>query len=122
MLVALAMVGLSIPAAARSPPSTDSRIQANSTPPCSRTRSTAAHRRQRPHNLGGVWGYAGYTSDIAKDYDVGEVPMTPLADKLFKERQAHDNVGSALSSDGRSSSRPVSVEDHPTAESGSDSV
>ena len=43
-------------------------------------------------DLSGVWGYAGYTSDIAKDYDVGELPMTPLADKLFKERQANQGV------------------------------
>ena len=43
-------------------------------------------------DLTGVWGYSGYTSDIAKDYDVGEVPMTPLADRLFKERQANQGV------------------------------
>src|ERR1700689_3565708 len=43
-------------------------------------------------DLSGVWGYAGYTSDIAKDYDVGEVPMTPLAERLFKERQANLGV------------------------------
>jgi hypothetical protein len=43
-------------------------------------------------DLSGVWGYAGYTSDIAKDYDVGELPMTPLADKLFKERQANQGI------------------------------
>src|SRR5690242_17739116 len=43
-------------------------------------------------DLSGVWGYAGYTSDIAKDYDVGELPMTPLGDKLFKERQANQGV------------------------------
>ena len=40
-------------------------------------------------DLSGVWGYGGITSDIARDYDVGELPMTPLADKLFKERQAN---------------------------------
>ena len=43
-------------------------------------------------DLSGAWGYAGYTSDIAKDYDVGEVPMTPLGEKLFKERQANNGV------------------------------
>lgn len=43
-------------------------------------------------NLSGFWGYAGYTSDIAKDYDVGQVPMTPLAEKLFKDRQANEGV------------------------------
>jgi hypothetical protein len=40
-------------------------------------------------DLSGVWGYAGVTSDIAKDYDVGELPMTPLGEKLFLERQAN---------------------------------
>lgn len=40
-------------------------------------------------DFSGVWGYAGITSDIAKDYDVGQVPMTELGDKLFKERQAN---------------------------------
>jgi hypothetical protein len=43
-------------------------------------------------DLTGVWGYANYTSDIAKDYDVGEVPMKPEAEKLFKERQANEGV------------------------------
>ncbi len=43
-------------------------------------------------DLSGMWGYAGYTSDIAKDYDVGAVPMTPLAEKLFKERQANEGI------------------------------
>jgi hypothetical protein len=42
-------------------------------------------------NLMGVWGYANYTSDIAKDYEVGELPMTELSEKLFLERQ--DNLG-----------------------------
>ena len=43
-------------------------------------------------DLTAVWGYSGYTSDIAKDYDVGQVPMTPLAEKLFKERQANQGI------------------------------
>lgn len=43
-------------------------------------------------DLSAAWGYAGVTSDIAKDYDVGELPMTPLGDKLFKERQANQGV------------------------------
>lgn len=42
-------------------------------------------------DLSGVWGYSGYTSDIAKDFDVGELPMTELGEKLFKERQ--ENLG-----------------------------
>lgn len=40
-------------------------------------------------DLTAVWGYAGYTSDIAKDYDVGQVPMTKLGESLFLERQAN---------------------------------
>ncbi len=48
--------------------------------------------REGAVDLNGVWGYAGYTSDIAKDYDIGAVPMTPLADKLFKERQANEGI------------------------------
>ena len=43
-------------------------------------------------DLSGVWGYAGYTSDVAKDYDVGTVPMTDLGEKLFKERQANEGI------------------------------
>jgi hypothetical protein len=43
-------------------------------------------------DLSGNWGYAGYTSDIAKDYDVGELPMTELGDRLFKERQANQGI------------------------------
>ena len=40
-------------------------------------------------DLTAVWGYAGYTSDIAKDYDVGQVPMTKLGESLFLERQGN---------------------------------
>ncbi len=40
-------------------------------------------------DLTGVWGYAGYTSDIAKDYDVGALPMNKLGESLFLERQAN---------------------------------
>ena len=43
-------------------------------------------------DLSGAWGYAGYTSDIAKDYDVGELPMTEFGEKLFKQRQANQGV------------------------------
>jgi hypothetical protein len=43
-------------------------------------------------DLSGVWGYAGYTSDLAKDYDVGELPMTAYGEKLFKERQANEGT------------------------------
>ena len=41
-------------------------------------------------DLTGVWGYAGYTSDIAKDYEKGELPMTKLGESLFLERQANE--------------------------------
>jgi hypothetical protein len=50
------------------------------------------HTKEGTPDISGVWGYAGYTSDIAKDYDVGTVPMTPLAEKLFKERQANEGI------------------------------
>lgn len=40
-------------------------------------------------DLSGVWSNEAYTSDIAKDYDVGQVPFTPLGEKLFLERQAN---------------------------------
>jgi hypothetical protein len=43
-------------------------------------------------DLTGVWGYAGYTSDLAKDYDVGELQMTALGESLFRERQANLGV------------------------------
>ena len=43
-------------------------------------------------DLQGMWGYAGYTSDIAKDYDVGTVPMTPKAEAFFKEVQANQGI------------------------------
>jgi len=44
-------------------------------------------------DLTGVWGYANYTSDLAKDYEpANPVPFTPLGEKLFKERQANEGV------------------------------
>ncbi len=44
-------------------------------------------------DLSGVWGYANYTSDIAKNYDPDHpVPFTTLGEKLFKERQANEGV------------------------------
>lgn len=41
-------------------------------------------------NLEAIWGYAGYTSDLAHDYDVGALPMTKLGESLFLERQANE--------------------------------
>ena len=35
-------------------------------------------------DLSGVWGYAGYTSDIAKDYDVGELAVYSLWREAFQ--------------------------------------
>ena len=49
----------------------------------------APRTKEGKPDLSGVWGYAGVTSDLARDFDVGELPMTPLADQLFKERQAN---------------------------------
>ncbi len=43
-------------------------------------------------DLSAYWGYAGYTSDIFRDYDVGAVPMTELAEGLFLERQANQGI------------------------------
>jgi hypothetical protein len=39
-------------------------------------------------DLSGVWAAAGYTSNIAKDMKPGELPMTPWAEALYKQRQA----------------------------------
>jgi len=39
-------------------------------------------------DLSGVWAGAGYTENIAKDMKPGELPMTPWAEALYKERQA----------------------------------
>jgi len=40
-------------------------------------------------DLSGVWASAGYGTNIAKDLKPGEVPMTPWAESLYKERQAN---------------------------------
>ncbi len=65
-------------------------------------------------DLSGMWGYAGYTSDIAKDYDVGTVPMTPSAEKFFKEVQTNQGIydpGGAMLAGRRAAARSLSVED-----------
>jgi len=93
MLTAAAVMCLSIPAAAQFPaestiPKSKRHPRAIAPAPTSATpRATDG----KP-DLSGVWGYAGYTSDIARDYDVGEVPMTPLGNKLFTQRQAQEGV------------------------------
>lgn len=93
ILAAAAMVYLTVPATAQFPaestiPKSQRHPRRLAPAPTGQTPRTAGGKP----DLSGVWGYAGYTSDIAKDYDVGEVPMTALGDKLFKERQANDGV------------------------------
>jgi len=92
-VAAAALVCLSIPAAAQFPaestiPKAKRHSRTIATAPSGPTPRTADGKP----DLSAVWGYSGYTSDIAKDYDVGEVPMTPAAEKLFKERQANEGV------------------------------
>lgn len=92
-ILAAAMVCISIPAAAQFPAeSTIPKAKRRSRPLASAPTSPTPHTADGKPDLSGVWGYTGYTSDIAKDYDVGEVPMTALGDKLFKERQANNGV------------------------------
>jgi hypothetical protein len=76
-------------------------------------------------DLSGVWGYAGYTSDIAKDYDVGALPMTALGEKLFKERQANQGIydpEARCLATGGAASRSLSDETAAGEESGGDPV
>ncbi|HTA43411.1 MAG TPA: hypothetical protein VK789_13240 [Bryobacteraceae bacterium] len=92
-VVLAALCGLSIPVSAQFP--ADSTLPRNkrSKKEVAKFAPGATPRtKDGKPDLSGVWGYAGYTSDIAKDYDIGEVPMTPLADKLFKERQANEGI------------------------------
>jgi hypothetical protein len=91
MLAAAAMVCLSTPATAQFPAeSTIPKSKRHPRPLAAAPTSPTPHTADGKPDLSGVWGYAGYTSDIAKDYDVGELPMTALGDKLFKERQSKE--------------------------------
>ncbi len=93
MIGALAMAYLATPASAQFPAeSTIPKAQRHPRRLAVAPTNPAPHTADGKPDLSGVWGYAGYTSDIAKDYDVGEVPMTALGDKLFKERQAKEGV------------------------------
>ena len=93
MIGALAMGYLAMPALAQFPAeSTIPKAQRHPRRLAAAATTPTPHTADGKPDLNGVWGYAGYTSDIAKDYDVGEVPMTALGDKLFKERQAKEGV------------------------------
>src|SRR5215475_11399505 len=98
ILTATAMIGavvaaISIPASAQFP--------AESTIPKSKRGKARqigafvpgpAPKKDGHVDLSGVWEYSGYTSDIAKDYDAGEVPMTPSAEQFFKQVQANEGI------------------------------
>jgi hypothetical protein len=84
---------LSMPASAQFPAeSTVPKAKRRPRPIAKASTAPAPRTKDGKVDLSGAWGYAGYTSDIAKDYDVGELPMTPFGDKLFKERQANEGV------------------------------
>ena len=91
--VALALPLLTVPAAGQFPAeSTLPRDKRPKRPPVKLGGKPAPRMADGKVDLTAAWGYAGYTSDIARDYDVGEVPMTELGEKLFKERQANEGV------------------------------
>ena len=91
--LAASLPSLPVPASGQFPAeSTIPKNKRKARPIAKASTAPAPRTKDGKVDLSGVWGYAGYTSDIAKDYDVGELPMTPLADKLFKERQANQGV------------------------------
>lgn len=91
--VAAAAMFVSIPASAQFPAeSTVPKDKRRPRPIAKASTAPAPRTKDGKIDLSGAWGYAGYTSDIAKDYDVGELPMTSFGEKLFKERQANQGV------------------------------
>jgi len=44
-------------------------------------------------DFSGLWGASGFAADIARDLDVGQIPMRPEAAKLFADRQASRGKG-----------------------------
>ena len=70
-------------------------------------------------DLSGVWAPSGYDANIAKDMKPGELPMTPWAEALFKDRQANhskDDPETRCLPDGvaRSDSYPFKIIQTPT--------
>ena len=93
LAAAAAAILLTVPASAQFPAeSTIPKAKRRPRPLAKASTAPAPRTKDGKPDLSGAWGYAGYTSDIAKDYDVGELPMNALADKLFRERQANQGV------------------------------
>src|SRR5215475_8553357 len=93
MAAATATISLCVPLFGQFPAeSTIPKDKRRARPLAKASTAPAPRTKDGKIDLSGGWGYSGYTSDIAKDYDVGELPMTPMADKLFKERQANQGV------------------------------
>jgi hypothetical protein len=70
-------------------------------------------------DLSGVWASAGYDANITKDMKSGELPMSPWAEALYKERQANhskDDPESRCLPDGvaRRDSYPFKIIQTPT--------
>jgi hypothetical protein len=91
--VGIVLPFFSLPAAGQFPAESTIPKEKRRPRPIAKAPTTPAPRtKDGKPDLSGVWGYSGYTSDIAKDYDVGELPMTPLGEKLFKARQANQGI------------------------------
>src|SRR5215468_10596422 len=73
---------LSMPVSAQFPAeSTVPKAKRRPRPIAKASTAPAPRTKDGKVDLSGAWGYAGYTSDIAKDYDVGELPMTEFGEK-----------------------------------------